>query len=428
MTQLPPASPAVDLDVRRLFHIYFAGEFGLLSAEFLKVFEFFANTTYVSLSDETRANLLRFLKVFLTLFTQPDYLVPEKYVLPFIQQNFLLSNLLAMTAFRNSDGFLELVRCQPSNFVKILTLYSARNTLRFNRRGLFDSNPQLASVWYQQFCRIYKIGFVREDVSRHLAEHLAYRDERMKLTIDLQEPYFCSTYLDGKTDAEVKPFLNNVVRRSIKRLRCDNRPNPRKVAVISDCWFPLHSVYRNYFAYVKELKRAFHLTFFHVERERNNLDVSLFDDVQRLEWKEGVLQIDPLLSNDFQLVYFPDVGMTLPSIMLANHRIAPIQICSPGHSVSTFGADIDYFISGSDIEATDAPEQHYSERLVLLPGMGAIHNRPLYELTGTRKTVSEIVINCPWLGMKVNARFCSTLRKLLDRPAGRFGCAFSQAW
>ena len=42
--------------------------------------------------------------------------------------------------------------------------------------------------------------------------------------------------------------------------------------------------------------------------------------------------------------------MSLHSIALANMRIAPIQITSPGHSVSTWGADIDYFISGADVE------------------------------------------------------------------------------
>ena len=52
---------------------------------------------------------------------------------------------------------------------------------------------------------------------------------------------------------------------------------------------------------------------------------------------------------------------------------------------------------------------------MLLPGMGVVHNRPLYELTGRRKSASEIVINFPTSGQKLNYRFLQTLRKLLEQ-------------
>ena len=416
-----PASeaPAVDIEVKRLMHLYLAGEYDRLSALFLKVFEHFDRTSYLSLTDSNRASLLRFLKIFLTLFTQPDYLIPDGYVLPFIRINYLLSNLLAATPFKNTDGFLALLGYQPQNFVKILTLYSARNTLRFDRKMLFDTNPQLASYWYNAFCTVYKTGLANKDVADHLAEHLAYRDDRATLSLDLQEGYFASTYCLGDVDKNVKPFLNQIVKRSVTRLKCDNTPNPKKVAVISDLWFPLHSVYRTLSGYVRALKPDFHLTFFYSLGDISKLDVSMFDEVHRLPFKDNVLNVDKLLTNDFQVVYFPDVGMTLPSIMLANHRIAPIQIIGTGHPVSTWGAEIDYFFGGQLVDRPDHPEQNYSERLVLLPGMGAIHNRPLYEPTGIKKSTSEILVNCPWMGQKINWKFLGTFRKLLaklERP------------
>ncbi len=247
-----------------------------------------------------------------------------------------------------------------------------------------------------------------------MAEHLAYHDERMTLTTDMAEPYFGSTYVDGVIDRQVKPFLNQVVRRST-RLNAQSQPNPKKIAVISDLWFPTHSVYRNYAAFVKELRKEFHLTFFHVFKAQEELDVSQFHEVRRLDFRDGSLDIAPLASNDFIAVYFPDVGMTLSSIMLANYRIAPIQLCSPGHSVSTWGSEIDYFVSGAEVEIADEPEKNYSERLLLLPGMGVVHNRPLYELTGRQKTVPEVVINFPTSGQKLNFRFLQTLRKLLEQ-------------
>jgi hypothetical protein len=403
----------VHVEPRDLFRLYLDGDHTRLSVQFLGVLDYLNQTTYLELDDSNRAGIIQFVKTFLTLFTQPDFIIPEQHVHTYVTLNELISNLVAMTPFHNTDGFLELLRYQPSNLAKILTLYSARNRVRFDRRQFFDAHAHLATLWWCRFCSIYKSGLVSEEVCQHMAEHLAYHDERMMLTQDVAEPYFGSTYVDGVIDRHVKPFLNSVVRRST-RLNCENRPNPRKIAIISDLWSPTHSVYRNYYKYVKSLREKFHLTFFHCLRHEN-LDTSLFDEVHRLEFADLSLNVEKLRSNDFSVVYFPDVGMSLTSIMLANYRIAPIQMCGLGHSVSTWGADIDYFVSGVETELPELPERNYSERLLLLPGMGVIHNLPNYEPTGRKKSVPEVVINFPSSGQKLNASFLRTFGKLIDR-------------
>jgi hypothetical protein len=406
-------SSSVHVEPRELFRMYLDGDHNGLTEQVLGVLDYLNKTTYLELDDANRAGLIQFVKTFLTLFTQPDYVIPEQHVYTFVGLNELISNLVAMTPFRTTDGFLDLLRYQPSNLAKILTLYSARNRARFDRRSFFDAHPHLATLWWCRFCSLYKNGLVSADVCQHMAEHLACHDERMMLTQDVAEAYFGSTYVDGIADRHVKPFLNNVVRRST-RLMCENRPNPRKVAVISDLWSPTHSVYRNYYKYLESLRGRFHLTYFHCLRSEN-LDTGLFDEVHRLEFKDLTLDVGPLRSNDFAVAYFPDVGMSLTSIMLANYRLAPIQICSLGHSVSTWGADIDYFISGAETEIPDLPERNYSERLVLLPGMGVIHNLPNYLPTGRMKSVPEVIINLPSSGQKLNAAYLRTLGALIDR-------------
>ncbi len=409
------ASPEFEFDVRHHLQLYVAGDFDRLSADFLRALKHFASLTSPSLSDADSANLLRFLKTFLTVFTQPDYTLSGQYAVLFVQKNYLLSNLVALTPLRNTDLFLELLRGQSLNLAKLLTLYSARNSVRLDRRKLFDADPMLASYWYQQFCTIYHTGLVREDIVQHLREHLAYRDERMKLVPDLEEPYYGSTYVDGALDREVKPFLNQTIRRSLPFKRCDNRPDPKKIAVISDSWLTGHSVYRTLAGYVANLKEKFHLTLFHITRARERIDVGLFDEVRQLEMKANTLHLEPLNPNDFMVAYFPDVGMNLPSILLANHRIAPIQIMGTGHPVSTWGAEIDYFFGGRLVDLPHLAARNYSEWLVLLPGMGAIHNWPLYQPTGRKKSLPAIVINCPGTGHKLHAAFLGTIRKLLDR-------------
>src|SRR5947207_4282594 len=75
------------------------------------------------------------------------------------------------------------------------------------------------------------------------------------------------------------------------------------------------------------------------------------------------------------ILVFPDVGMTPNSSLLANLRLAPVQCAAWGHPVTTGSALVDYFLSCSDMEPSDAAT-HYREELVLLPGLGTRYPRP----------------------------------------------------
>src|SRR2546430_640629 len=103
---LASAPVALDLDVRRFFDLYAAREHERLSLSFLEVLDYFAKTVILS-ADTIRATVTPFLKAFLTLFTQPDFLIPEGHIVAYIGQNTLLANLTAMSPFRTTDLFLD---------------------------------------------------------------------------------------------------------------------------------------------------------------------------------------------------------------------------------------------------------------------------------------------------------------------------------
>jgi len=405
-TPLPLAA-----DSKNLFSAYASGEHDRLSGDFLSVLKYFSQTLFLN-KQALQDAATPFLKIFFTLFTQPDYIISEQYVPAFILHNTLISNLTAVTPFKNTDVILNIVRNQPSNFVKILALYSSRNSVSFDRKLFFDASPKLATLWYNQYCELYKSGLVNADIVRNMAEHMRFHDERMMPELGMAAPYFGSSYVGDDIDRDMKPLQNKMIQR-YARFEAKNTPDPKKIAVISDFWYPAHSVYRNYAAFVKELQKNYSLSLFHILTPREKLDVSMFDHVQQFSMSGGIPR-DILSAANFQLVYFPDIGMTEPSMLLSNCRIAPIQISSPGHSVSSWGADIDYFISGADVEVAREPEKNYSERLVLLPGMGAIHNQPRYVPQGITKKTSQIIVNCPWSGHKTHARYLETLRTLFS--------------
>src|ERR1700704_4655322 len=114
---------SANLDPREVLALYLEGKHEEVSGSFLGMFEYLGDTTYRELDEPIRACIIQFVKIFLTVFTQPDFVIPDKYIYRFLDLNELISNLVAMTPFKNTDGFLELLRYQNSNLAKILTLY-----------------------------------------------------------------------------------------------------------------------------------------------------------------------------------------------------------------------------------------------------------------------------------------------------------------
>lgn len=407
--QAPPVfSPQVLMD------LYLRGRHAELSENFLSILRHFRETTYQKLDPQGRFFVNEFVKHFLTLFTQDDY--QPAPIVEFVRLNPTVANLVALSSFGTTDPFLELLRDRPDALGKVLTLYSARNAVLLDRQSFFDADPILANVWYGAFAELCQSGLVRGDVLGRLRDHFNAAGDRSDARYAALDSYFASTYVDGRCDRVVKSAINRSLRTAAlaNNVRVRNRADPRQIAVLSGNWSPEHSVYRISRASVAALK-GYHLTLFHFGRKRTP-DLSLFDASHRLDFdSEGTLDLGPLLDNEFSVAYYPDVGLTPQSVWLANLRIAPIQVASLGHSVSTWGADIDYFLSGAAVEPADDPGRNYSERLVLLPGSGAVHERPDYTPTGRRKADAGILINAPWNAQKVNHGFALTLRELVNR-------------
>jgi protein O-GlcNAc transferase len=80
-------------------------------------------------------------------------------------------------------------------------------------------------------------------------------------------------------------------------------------------------------------------------------------------WLEEVKQDRP------DVLLYPEVGMDPATCALAALRLAPLQVASWGHPVTTGLPSMDLFLSGELLEGPQA-ERHYREKLVRLPGTG----------------------------------------------------------
>jgi len=123
------------------------------------------------------------------------------------------------------------------------------------------------------------------------------------------------------------------------------------------------------------------------------------------------------------LLYYPDVGMDAFTYYLAFARLAPVQVTSWGHPMSTGIPNMDYFISSKDLETEDG-DAHYSETLVRLAHPPTYYYRPEIPSCADARTVhglsaTDHLYLCPQTLFKFHPRFDSLLGDILrGDPAG----------
>ncbi|MEC4986282.1 MAG: hypothetical protein SAJ37_05740 [Oscillatoria sp. PMC 1068.18] len=405
----------LEINSRELLNLYLQKDYNLLSEKLIAILTHFENITYFELGADAQYFINIFVKNFLYLFTQPDYFLNEKHAAKFIRFNTTIANLVAMSSFQTTDASLEVLKSQPHNFAKILALYSARNTIRIEPQILFQAYPSFACLWYSHFCELYRSALVNKKAYQNLREHLTFIDENLTDFHNIADIYYGATFIGASRDRNIKQQLNASIRKSpfARKVTITNNPHPKKIAIVTSKWFPENSVYQILAPFIEYLAADYELTLIHLGIPRENLATAIFKEVKYVDFKDGTLNLEQIQENDFIALFYPDIGLNAESILLSNLRVAPIQICGHGFPVSTYGSQIDYFISGADVEILEAAAENYSERLVVLPGLGIVNQVPNYELKHPAKKNQEFIINCSWSSEKVNYPMLSVLSEIL---------------
>ncbi len=86
-------------------------------------------------------------------------------------------------------------------------------------------------------------------------------------------------------------------------------------------------------------------------------------------WRKEILDDAP------HALIHPDIGMNAVSARLAAQRLAAVQCNSLGHPDTSGFPTIDYYLSSELMEPPDA-QDHYTERLVLLPNLSIYYEPP----------------------------------------------------
>jgi predicted O-linked N-acetylglucosamine transferase (SPINDLY family) len=407
--------------------LYGKKDFAQLNVLFLQGLKHFNDTQFSSLSREDQLVFDDYIASFLYIFTQPDFIVTPDYELTYVNLSHLIANLVAMSCFSTADGHVRHLLSQDKNLVRFLALMTCYNDIAFNQDLLFEANAPLASLWWfnQQTA---PPGTFTQAIHDRCVKQLQNLPKKLEL-IDLRTAplYFQSTYFEA--DREIKLFMNKQLQKKLEKIRISNNPRKNSIALVSGRWQPTTAVYKSCFHQIEALSKKYDLTLIKFGGDSPNHDLSLFKAVKNVRLRSPYTSLDAseLKANDFQLVYFPDIGMTYESVCLANMRLAPIMVTGYGHPVSTFGSHIDYFIGGEDAELPlEESQKNYSEKLILIPGIGAHPVFPNY----TRKRVNQhkFYINCCWTTAKINYPMLEVLKEIQQRATKEIIYQFFPSW
>jgi predicted O-linked N-acetylglucosamine transferase (SPINDLY family) len=158
------------------------------------------------------------------------------------------------------------------------------------------------------------------------------------------------------------------------------------------------------------------------------LDREPFTQVKYVDLSKDGFNYKEVADNDYAAVYYPDIGMNNESIWLSNMRLAPVQIMGLGHPVSTFGSKVDYIITGAAVEHPDHVQNNYSERVVLIPGLGVTPVDPQYTQKYAEKADPEFIINCCWTAPKLNYPMLKVLVEIKKQASKQVVYHFLPSW
>jgi len=239
---------------------------------------------------------------------------------------------------------------------------------------------------------------------------------------------FCKIF--NKILPEINPTPNILVPKS-KRIKlgvvgftinCDARER-----------FVIHSVYRDRAEILKQLDGAIFEKFFIVLKQHDEEFIKKSEHGFKL--KELYQSFDHIVSiNSYTLdvihqlmnlkldiLLYPDIGMNPFTNVMGNYRIAPVQINTWGHSVTSGIQNMDYYISSKYYELPDLKQAQtfYSEKLIAQDSLCTFYRPYNIEKFKTRAELgipeNAEVLFCIQNVKKFNLEFFDLLKRVIEQ-------------
>ena len=158
-----------------------------------------------------------------------------------------------------------------------------------------------------------------------------------------------SSYASCAEKHEIKKFFNRLLRKlmpwtepplNVPALTGTTKPT---MLIIHERFTQVHAMYRCYAPSIRSLSRYFNLVALVEEEHIDNVGKTLFDDTILIPKQKNMMEIvDKVTGLRPHVIYYPSLGMSHWTVMLAQLRLAPVQIMTHGHPATSMSKVIDY--------------------------------------------------------------------------------------
>ena len=238
---------------------------------------------------------------------------------------------------------------------------------------------------------------------------------------DVLEGWQWSNFLlpyQGQDDRELQQRYAQLVARSIDIVAPDLRRPPASRAKsgklrigFASAFFKIGTVGMYFRRWITGLDRSrFEIVVYHLHPGIDAIGSEVAESVDQFRHLVGprwrITEVAKAIRDDaLDVLVYLELGMHSLTFALAALRLAPVQCAAWGHPTTTGHPTIDYYLSAAAMEPPAAAEQ-YSERLILLPGIGTQYSPPAIPDDTDRERFSlpldKVLLLCPQSLFKVH--------------------------
>lgn len=313
-------------------------------------------------ADQRRAAYTRIAAMISSLLCSPDFQISLGQIAdlcgrkPILEAIFELSgyagpfHLLDFHGQRNDDGSVRL----QSNQIFVLCLFYSLDALPTPLlQGVLKlPAAQLLPAMVGWFTAPFVHSEQGENNRRALIDASSLIESAAPTSEVLQamtSAWMHISYADYTNKHQFKQSLNAVWRRLAAFAGLKSNAAPRRqidkptLLLAAERMIDGHAMHRSYAASIRQLKSRFHVVCMVSERELAGDTADLYDEVFPLAVGMDLRQISAQIVRIApDLIYYPSLGMSEWTQIVANLRFAPIQLMTLGHPAPAMCETIDY--------------------------------------------------------------------------------------
>ena len=271
-----------------------------------------------------------------------------------------------------------------------------------------------------------EIDDYRKKIEKGLDEILS---SEIKLDYDndqiISPPLFELTYTDKdnlKINKKIVKALKKIYQPLNHKISINHQLNDKiKIGFISE-FFTDHTIGKLFKNLIFSLDlKFFDIVIYHSNKTKKGEIFEEFLNENKKGFKNEILpiklidKIKIIEKEKFDILFYPDIGMSIEFYFLSLIRLAKYQIMSWGHPETTGSESIDFFLCSKNLILENA-KKFYSEKFLIIDKLPMIYDKPIIKNKLSDSDISKKnIYSCPQTLFKFHPDFDEYLFEILKK-------------